>query len=63
MTDQGSEGMANQALGKAKEMWGKLTGSKRTEYSGKAENLKGHAQRAVDSATDKVAEHGDDAPR
>ena len=63
MADQGTEGFANQAMGKAKEMWGKLTGSKRTEYTGDAQQMKGKAQKGIDDAKDSFGEPKNDEPR
>jgi uncharacterized protein YjbJ (UPF0337 family) len=59
MADQRTEGFANQAMGKAKEMWGKLTGSKRTQLSGDSQQMKGKAQDTIGSAKDRLDQHND----
>ena len=45
-----AKGLANQAVGKAKQGIGKMTGSESTEAEGTAQKTKGHAQEAVGDA-------------
>jgi uncharacterized protein YjbJ (UPF0337 family) len=48
------EGAAHQAKGAVKEKLGKLTGDKKTEAEGKAENAAGEVQNAVGGVRDAV---------
>lgn len=48
------KGSANQAAGKAKEWAGKLTGDKKTEAEGKADQLKGKVQNTVGGLKDAI---------
>jgi uncharacterized protein YjbJ (UPF0337 family) len=48
------KGSAEQATGKAKEWAGKITGDKKTEAQGKAEQVKGKVENAVGGLKDAV---------
>jgi uncharacterized protein YjbJ (UPF0337 family) len=48
------KGSANQAAGKAKEWTGKVTGDKKTEAEGKADQLKGKVQNTVGGLKDAI---------
>jgi uncharacterized protein YjbJ (UPF0337 family) len=48
------KGSANQAAGKAKEWAGKVTGDKKTEAEGKADQLKGKVQNTVGGLKDAI---------
>lgn len=52
MTD--NNGKADQITGKAKELFGKLTGDKKTEAEGNLEQTVGKVKDSVDSAVDTV---------
>ena len=47
MGDLKTEGKVDQVKGKARELTGKVTGKKSTEYKGKAEQVKGKAKDTV----------------
>ena len=51
---------ADEAVGKTKEIAGKVTDDKHLEAEGKAEGLLGKAKEAVEDAKDKVADVVDD---
>ena len=48
------KGLANEAVGNAKQGIGSLTGNDRLQAEGKAQELKGEAQRGVGEAKDAV---------
>ena len=48
------KGSANQAAGKAKEWAGKVTGDKKTEAEGKADQLKGKVQNTIGGLKDAI---------
>ena len=54
MDDDRSEGKANEVKGSAKETWGKTTGDKETERSGKADKAEGKLQERFGKAKDTV---------
>lgn len=45
-----AKGLANEAMGKAKQGIGEMTGSEQTQAEGAAQETKGHAQKAVGDA-------------
>ena len=54
MNDEKVDGKFDQAKGKGKEIAGKVTGDKSTEYSGKGEQMKGKAKETYGDAKEKV---------
>ena len=48
------KGVAKQAKGAVKEAVGKATGSRKTEYEGKAEKVAGNVQKGFGDAREKV---------
>ncbi len=63
-----AKGLANEAIGKAKQGIGEMTGSEKTQAEGAAQEAKGHAQRTVGEAkgavkdtASKVADKAHDA--
>jgi uncharacterized protein YjbJ (UPF0337 family) len=53
-------GTFEQAKGKAKELFGKLTGDTKTESEGKAEKVTGKAQNTIGGVKDKAREMTND---
>ena len=45
-----AKGLANEAVGKAKQGIGEMTGSEKTQADGAVQETKGHAQKAVGDA-------------
>ncbi|MFL1695468.1 CsbD family protein [Weissella kandleri] len=58
--DDKLDGMKDQALGKAKEVSGKVTGDKQTEAEGKAEGVMGKAKEKFGDVKDAAADMVDD---
>lgn len=58
MTDDQKKGKAKNIKGSVKETWGKATGDKETERSGKADQVEGKAQEALGKAKDAVKGKG-----
>lgn len=54
------DGAIHQAKGKVKETWGKVTGDKKTEAEGKAENTAGKVQNSIGGAKDTAKDALDD---
>ena len=53
-------GMMDEAKGKAKEVWGDLTGNEDTEAEGQMDQVKGEAKKGLADAKDKVDDVVDD---
>ncbi|MFN4185014.1 MAG: CsbD family protein [Hyphomonas sp.] len=53
------KGVGNQVAGNTKEAAGKVTGDKKLEAEGRAQELKGDVQRAAGKAEDKVKKAAD----
>ena len=57
-----AKGLANEAIGNAKQAVGKATGNDRLRAEGAAQELKGEAQQALGKAKDAVKKVVDKAP-
>lgn len=56
MGDDHVEGAKNEIKGEVKEEWGKATGDRSTEISGKADQVQGNMQQKIGDLKDEVRE-------